>query len=189
MAKENLDLKVQIEKFVLENKNPAEQVVRNENILEVSKTQDKSGINISTRNNVQTRVASIQTSPFSRLSLKEGRMYKSQVLVTTTLISRSKVLSSSYRKSELLNTNNTCNTNHKSVTLLTKSINHHIRQSSFATRRTYTLKYYYVSPAESTAATATSVITPNFPESFNQEGKITTATISIKTAAIMPRRT
>ena len=55
----------------MESKNLAEQTVRNKNILEVLKTQDKYGINFSTRNNVQTRVASIQTSPLCK-TIPEG---------------------------------------------------------------------------------------------------------------------
>ena len=62
-----------IEKIVLENKNLAEQAVRNKNILEVSKTHDKSGMSFTTRNNVQTRVASIQIFPLLKTFPKGGK--------------------------------------------------------------------------------------------------------------------
>ena len=61
------------EAIILESKTLTEETVRKNNILEVSKTKDISGINFSMGNNVQTRVASAQTSPFFK-TIPEGDM-------------------------------------------------------------------------------------------------------------------
>jgi len=93
LAKEHLDLKLEIEKIVLENKHLEKQIVRNKHILEIWKTQNKCGIKRGTTSKQELR--QYRHPPFSRLCLREVRMYKSQVLITTTLTSRSKVLPSS----------------------------------------------------------------------------------------------
>ena len=83
------------EKIILENKNLAEQVVRNRNIVEVSKTQDTSGVNFSTGTMSKEDLHQYRYPLFSGLFLREARLLKSQTFITTTLTSRSKVLPSS----------------------------------------------------------------------------------------------